>query len=110
VTPGQVHESTQAIELLGVSEAENILADKGYDSDAIRDYIKQIGANAVIPPNKSRSEAIKYDTHVYKERHLVENFFQFIKRFRRIGTRYETLKETFVGMISIACILQWLIF
>ena len=58
-----MHESTQAIELLKMSKAENILADKGYDSDEIRNYINKLGAKAVIPSNKSRSKLIKYDTH-----------------------------------------------
>jgi len=89
---------------------ENVLADKAYDSNAIRDYIEAMGACAVIPGKKNRVRTITYDKHTYKERHLVENFFQFIKRFRRIGTRYEMHAKNFVGMITIACILQWAIF
>ena len=55
-------------------------------------------------------EEIDYEKHTYKERHLVENFFQFIKRFRRIGTRYEMHAQNFREMIAIGCILQWVIF
>lgn len=110
MTPGQVHDSTQIIPLLVGERCENVLADKAYDSDEIRKYIEEMGANAVIPGKKNRVQAIDYDKHIYKERCLVENFFQFIKRFRRIGTRYEKHAQNFRGMIMIGCILQWSIF
>jgi transposase len=79
-------------------------------ADSIRTAVKKIGANPVIPPRSSRKNPIQYDAHIYKERHLVENFFQFIKRFRRIGTRYEKSAQNYAGMVIIGCILQWLIF
>ena len=110
LTEGQVHDSTQAVELLRDKNPDNILADKAYDSDAIREQIHSCGANAVIPPNAVRASRMEYDSHIYKERHLIENFFQFIKRYRRIGTRYEMSAQNYSGMVTIACILQWLIF
>lgn len=110
LTAGQVHDSTQVENLLDGERCENVLADKAYDSDAIRRYIETIGASPVIPGKKNRVEKIDYDKHTYKERHLVENFFQFIKRFKRIGTRYEMHAHNFSGMITIGCILQWAIF
>ena len=110
LTPGQVHDSKQMIPLLEGETCENVLADKAYDTDEIRDYIRNMGANAVIPPKKNRSQPIDYDKHIYKERHLVEIFFQFIKRFRRIGTRYEKHAQNFSAMVTIGCILHWCIF
>lgn len=110
ITEGQVHESTQFEKLFDGKSVENVIADKGYDADRIRKYIGEIGGKAVIPCNKARVELFDYDKDVYKERHLVEGFFQFIKRFRRIGTRYEKKAGNFAGMIMIACLLQWLIF
>ena len=95
LTEGQVHDSTQAVELLKGKSPENILADKAYDSDVIRERVNSCGANAVIPSNSARATKIEYDTHVYKERHLIENFFQFIKRYRRIGTRYEMTSRNY---------------
>ena len=86
---------------------ENVVADKAYDSDFIRKFIEKIGANAVIPGKQNRIKNIEYDKHTYKERHLVENFFQFIKRFRRVGTRYEKHAQNFCAMLTICCILQW---
>ena len=110
LTEGQVHESTQAKALLDGKEPENVIADKAYDSNEIRGFIKEMGAKAVIPSNASRISLIEYDEHTYRERCLVENFFQFIKRFRRIGTRYEMKMGNYAGMVTIACIIQWLIF
>ena len=110
LTEGQIHDCTQAEVSLEGKNAENILADKGYDSDVIRVCVQKMGANPVIPPRTCRKTSIQYDTHVYKERHLVENFFQFIKRFRRVGTRYEMTARNYGGMVMIACILHWAIF
>ena len=110
LTPGQVHDSTQIIPLLKGEKCKNVLADKAYDSEQIRSYIESMGSSAVIPGKKNRIQPIDYDKHIYKERHLVENFFQFIKRFRRIGTRYEKHAQNFISMIMIGCILQWCIF
>ena len=110
LTPGQVHDNTQLEILLKGEKCENILADKAYDSNSIRNYIESMGSVPVIPGKKNRIEKINYDKHIYKERHLVENFFQFIKRFRRIGTRYEKHAQNFIGMLTISCVLQWSIF
>lgn len=110
LTEGQVHESTQAKALLDGKKPENIVADKAYDSNEIRGLIEEMGSRAVIPSNGARIKPIEHDRHIYKERCLVENFFQFIKRFRRIGTRYEMRAQNYAGMVTIACIIQWLIF
>lgn len=110
LTEGQVHESTVFEKLFIGKAPENVLADKAYDSDAIRESINRLGANAVIPPKSCRKQVLEYDKHTYKDRSLIENFFQFIKRYRRIGTRYEMAAQNYAGMVTIACILQWLIF
>lgn len=105
-----MHDCTQAEVLLRGKTPENILGDKGYDSDVIRNMIAHMGVKAVIPSRSCRKEAIEYDKHTYKERRLVENFFQFIKRFRRIATRYEKTAQNYMGMVILTCILQWAIF
>lgn len=105
-----MHDSAQPENLLDRERCDNLLADKAYDSNAIRSYIETMGTSPVIPGKKNRIKKIDYDKHTYKERHLVENFFQFIKRFRRTGTRYEMHAHNFSGMIIIGCILQWAIF
>ena len=110
VSEGQVHESKKVKTLLQGKKTENVIGDKAYDSNEIRAFISEMGAKAVIPCNASRKMMIDYDRHTYKERHLVENFFQFIKRFRRVGTRYEMKAQNYRGMVTLACIVQWLIF
>ena len=110
VTGGHVHDSTQACVLLEGITGDNVIADKAYDSNEIRAFIEERGSTPVIPSRSCRLDPIEYDTHIYKERHLVECFFQFIKRFRRIGTRYEKTKVNFEAMVTLGCILQWIIF
>lgn len=85
------------------------LMDKGYDSDAIRKRVNEKGGVAVIAVNASRSLKPDFDEHIYKERHKVENLFGRMKRYRRIATRYEKLYETFAAMVTLACIMIWLL-
>ena len=84
------------------------MMDKGYDSDAIREYVIQLGATAVIAVNQSRSQKPAFDEHLYRERHRIENLFGRLKQFRRIATRYDKLHHSFAAMLSLACILIWL--
>lgn len=84
-----------------------LLADKGYDSDALIEQLERQGCIAIIPPKKNRKIRRPYDRDIYGNRRLVEHFFQKIKRHRRIATRYEKLAVTFLGMILIACVLLW---
>lgn len=84
------------------------IMDKGYDSDAIRAYVNQLGATAVIALHPNRAHKPAFDEHLYRERHRIENLFAKLKHFRRIATRYEKLHATFSAMISIACIIIWI--
>jgi len=84
------------------------MMDKGYDSDAIRAYVNQLGATAVIALHPNRAQKPAFDQHLYRERHRIENLFAKLKHFRRIATRYEKLHATFSAMISIACIIIWI--
>jgi transposase len=89
----------EAIELVGPG---NYVADKAYDSNALRALIENIGGTACIPPKSNRVKPIAYSKHTYKKRHKVENFFQKIKRFRRVATRYDKLSETYLGFVLLA--------
>jgi transposase len=84
------------------------LMDKGYDSDAIRAYVNQLGGIAVIAVKANRTQKPAFDEHHYRERHRIENLFCRLKSFRRISTRYEKLHSTFASMVTLACILIWL--
>ena len=80
----------------------------GYDSDRFRACIAERGAEAVIPSSRSRSQAIPYDRYVYRERNLVERFFNKIKHFRRIATRYEKTATSFASMLFLVGAMIWL--
>lgn len=84
------------------------LLDKGYDSDALRAYVNQLGGVAVIAVRTNRVEKPAFDEHIYRARHRIENLFAKLKAFRRLATRYEKLHRTFAAMLSLACILTWL--
>jgi transposase len=88
-------------------EADYLLADRGYDSDAIVEQAKQQGMKAVIPPKKNRKEQRHYDKDLYKLRHLVENAFLHLKRWRGIATRYAKNASSFLAAVHIRCIALW---
>lgn len=86
-----------------------ILADKGYDSDKFVRWIKERGGIPVIPSRNSARQPRETDWHTYKERHLIENLFLKFKNHRRFSTRYEKKAISFHAVVSLACILLWLI-
>ena len=100
LTGGQVHDILQAEDLISGISFEHLLADKGYDANWLRTRVAEVGAEAVIPSTRSRSQAIPYDKHIYRERNLVERFFNKIKHFRRIATRYEKTAVSFAACYS----------
>lgn len=108
LTTGQASEYGQANLLIEDFDAEYVLADKGYDSDAFIESIERTGAKAVIPPRGNRKEQRDYDRELYKERNLVERLFQKLKQFRRIATRYEKLKRNYQSMLYLASSMIWL--
>lgn|SRR5690606_2261469 len=108
---GNEHDSVSAVDTIrGLVDGCFVLADKAYDSDAIRLYIEDCGGIAVIPPKANRTRMIDYNKEVGKTRHRVENFFARIKRFRRIGTRYDKLEKTYMGFVTIAALVDWIRF
>ncbi len=89
LTPGQAYDGEAAMELLNaLPENAMVLADKAYDANAIREMINGQGAWANIPPKSNRKDPICFSPYLYKARNLVERFFNKIKHFRRIATRY----------------------
>ncbi|MFV1944083.1 transposase, partial [Pseudomonas luteola] len=87
---------------------EAVLADKGYDSDAFVEVIQRRGAVAIIPSKKNRLNPRSLDRHLYKARNLVERFFQKLKQFRRIATRYERLARNYQSMLCLVSTVIWL--
>jgi transposase len=88
ITQGTTADCTQAGRLIEGLDADYLLADRGYDSNAIIEQARKQGMEAIIPPKKSRAAQRFYDKALYKLRHLVENAFLHLKRWRSIATRY----------------------
>ena len=108
VTEGVRADCAEADGLIDGFKMEHLLADKGYDSDAIVAKAKEQGAQAVIPPRKNRKEPREYDKGLYQLRHLVENAFLHLKRWRGIATRYVKNLSSFVAAVQIRCLALWL--
>lgn len=108
LTGGEAHDITQGPALIAGFRVQQVIADKGYDSSAFIACIEASGAQAVIPSRRTRREPRPYDRHAYRERHLVECFFNRLKQFRRIATRYEKLACNFLSMLNLATAYIWL--
>jgi transposase len=89
-------------------EPEAILADKGYDADHFVESLKVRAIKAVIPPKANRKVKRDCDFALYAERNLVERFFNTIKHFRAIATRYEKTARNFLAGLHLVCALAWL--
>ena len=107
ITKGTTADCTQAGKLITGLNAEHLLADRGYDSDAIVKQAEAQGMKSVIPTRKNRKEQRNYDKDLYKLRHLVENAFLHLKRWRGIATRYAKNTSSFLAAIQIRCIALW---
>ncbi len=81
-----------------------LLADRGYDTNEILNYAQAHNIEAVIPPKRNRKIQRAYDKELYKQRHLVENAFLYLKRWRGIATRYAKNASSFLAAIHIRCI------
>src|SRR4051794_15264082 len=101
VRPAAGHDSAGVAPLLTDLDFSALLADKAFDSDAIRADLDDRGAAAVIPPKANRVTTISCDFEMYKWRHLVENFFCKLKEFRRIATRYDKTDTSFSAIIQL---------
>jgi transposase len=108
LTGGQVHDVTQAPALLADVTCDFVIADKSYDADPLIGLIDDIGAIPVIPPRRNRTETRFYDAYLYQERHLIECFFNKIKHFRRIFSRFEKLSSRYLGFLRFVSALIWL--
>jgi putative transposase len=106
--PGQENDITHAHELISGLEADATIADKGYDADHLHEKIAEQGSEIVIPPKRNRKVQRSYDTVLYKERNLIERFFNKLKQFRRVATRYDKLLVNFMGFVKLAAITIWL--
>lgn len=112
LTPGQAHDTQgfgQLFRMLAVRLGA-LLADKGYDADAIRSEIEEAGVEAVIPAKSNRRVPAAHDEVKYCWRNHVERLFNKLKNWRRVATRYDKTKESYLGFVAIASIKLWLPF
>lgn len=98
---------TQAEPLTRGIDAQALIADKGYDTDAIVEAAKHVGMQVVIPPKSHRKHPRSYDQDLYKVRHLVENAFLKIKRWRGLATRYAKKASSFLAAVQFRCAIMW---
>ena len=109
LTGGQVHDLVGADHLLPTMEADLLLADKAFDADKrVLEPLAAAGKTAVIPPTAHRKSTRVYDRHLYKARHLIENFFAKLKQFRAIATRYDKTARNFLAAVHLAASVIWL--
>ena len=111
LSEGQAYDGHQAKGLLGdLPPKAMVLADRAYDADAIRSLIADQDAWANIPPMPQRRHKPVFSKHLYKMRNLVERFFNRIKHFRAVATRYDKDPENYLAGVKIASIRIWLRF
>lgn len=89
---------------------EGLLADKGYDADAIRAELAVAGVEAVIPAKSNRRIPIPHDRAGYRWRNRVERLFSKLKNWQRVATRYDKTKESYLGFVALASIKLWMPF
>lgn len=107
VTSAATADCKQACALIDGMEAEMLLADKGYDTQEIIDAALNRNMEVVIPPRSNRKEQRTYDRYLYRVRHLIENAFLHLKRWRGIATRYAKRASSFLAAVQIRCIDLW---
>lgn len=112
LTQGQRHESPEAIPLLTRMAdrmwPQAVAGDKGYSSAELRNWLQQHDTDAVIPYRTDEMGARDYDRERYRERSLIERTINRLKRYRRVATRYDKLAASYLAMVTIAMILEWL--
>ena len=95
-------------EVLGDVNDKVVLGDKGFDDDKLRKWVRLHGGVANIPGRKNRLREVFYIKDVGRLRYVVENYFSRIKRFRRVGTRYDRHAETYIAFVCLASLMDWL--
>ena len=108
LTPGQRGDAPLAPALLDGLSPHRVLADKAYDSNALRKLIAAMGAEAVIPCNPTRKRQIPYDFEAYKVRNTVERCFNKLKHYRRIATRFDRRAIHFLSFLQIPAAMLWM--
>lgn len=102
MTPGQRADITQAEALIAPYAVDAVIADKGYDSNALVAFIEAREAEVVIPPKRNRKVQRPYDANLYADRNKVERFFGRLKHYRRVATRYDKTARNYLSFVYFA--------
>ena len=109
LTEGQAHDGRSAEDMLDtVGPEQTLLADRAYDSDALRQRLAGRGAWANVKPMTNRKRQPAFCRFLYKERNRVERFFNRIKHFRAVATRYDKLAENYLAGVQLASTRIWM--
>jgi transposase len=104
LTGGQVHDCTQALPLLANRKPKAVIADKGYDTEAILQHLSQSAIQAVIPPRSNRIVQRSFNKILYKQRNRIERTFAHLKQFRRLSTRFDRIRDNFKATVALTCV------
>ncbi len=108
LTAGQAHDLRAAPQLLAGLKCRHVVADRGYDVDALLELIRATGAKAHIPSTSQRIVHRSVNRRIYRQRNLVERFFCKLKHFRRIATRFDKLARNFLAAVALASARLWM--
>lgn len=108
LTAGQAHDCTTAAELLADRDTTGVIADKAYDTNDLRELIAAAQAEAVIPSKSNRTIQIPHDKTAYRLRNRIERFFNKLKHFRRIATRFDRRATYFLAALHLASAMIWM--
>ena len=108
LTGGERNDITQAESLVEDLATDHVIADKGYDAEPFIMKLKERNSRVVIPSRGNRKEQREIDTHLYKERHLIENQIGKLKQFRRVFSRFDKLAKNYLSFIYFASTIVWL--
>lgn len=105
LTPGQAHDGRSAFDMLNsIREGQILLADRAYDSDALRKSMHERGAWANIKPTARRKKTLAFSPFLYRYRNLVERFFNRLKHFRAVATRFENHVDNYLALVKLAAV------
>lgn len=108
LTPGNIPDAAVAQQCIGsLAPTCELVADKGYDADVIRQWLASRRTTAVIPPMRHRRIQYAYDKRVYAQRNVIERLFCRLKDWRRVATRYDRKASTFIATVTIAAIVMF---
>jgi transposase len=111
LTEGQAHDGRSADDMLdSVGPGQTLLADRAYDSDLLRETLAARGAKANVKPMPNRVNIPKFSKRLYKKRNLVERFFNKLKHFRAVATRFEKHDANFLALVKLASARIWMRF